>query len=69
MPETEHYTFMLPPSAWRKKPHPSSFKMTLAQAAEKYPGAEPILSTREVRSGTTDAVISAADILHGREHG
>lgn len=69
MPETEHYTFMLPASAWRKKPHPSSFKMTLAEAAARYPGAEPILSTREVRSGMTEAVISAADILHGREHG
>lgn len=49
MPETEHFTFMLPPNAWSKKPYQSTFKMTREEAAQRYPGAEPILSSREVR--------------------
>lgn len=68
MPTTEHYFFMLPPSAWRKKPHKSTFQMTMAKAAERYPGAVPILSTKTVRNGTTD-VVAAQDVMHGREHG
>ncbi len=49
MKEVEFFNFMLPPSAWSKKPYPSRFKMDLEYAAKNYPGATPILGTREVR--------------------
>ncbi|PLC06421.1 hypothetical protein CY658_05145 [Variovorax sp. RO1] len=49
MKEVEYFTFMMPPSIWKKKPHPSSVKMTVEHAAESHPGAVPILSSREVR--------------------
>ena len=49
MKEVEVFDFMMPPSIWRKKPHRSSFKMTLEDAAERYPEATPIMSSREVR--------------------
>lgn len=49
MKEVEFFNFMLPPDAWRKKPSPSRWKMTLEDAARKHPGATPILSSREVR--------------------
>lgn len=48
MKEVEYFTFMLPPDIWRKKGGPSSYKMTMNQAAKRYPGATPIISTREV---------------------
>jgi hypothetical protein len=41
---------MMPPSIWSKKPHQSTFKMTIADAAVRHPNATPILSTREVRN-------------------
>lgn len=50
MKEVEYFTFMLPPDIWRKKSHPSSFKLTMEQAARRHPGATPILSTREVQT-------------------
>ena len=56
MPDTEYYFFTLPPDAWRKKPGPSTFKMTREEAAERYPGAEPILSSREVRTGDSSLI-------------
>ena len=68
MPQTEHFNFMLPPNAWKKRPHRSTFQMTLKEAAERYPGAEPILSSKTVRAGTTE-VVAAQDVMHGREHG
>ena len=46
---SEHFFFMLPPDAWRKKPSPSTNRMTREYAAKYHPGAEPILSSREVR--------------------
>ena len=49
MKEVEVFDFMMPPSIWRKKPHRSSFKMTLEDAAERYPEATPIMSSREIR--------------------
>lgn len=49
MGEVEFFTFMMPPSIWCKKPHPSSYKMTLEDAAIRHPDAKPILSSREVR--------------------
>jgi hypothetical protein len=49
MKDVEYFYFTLPPDIWRKKPHSSSHKMTREQAAKRYPGAEPILSSREVR--------------------
>jgi hypothetical protein len=51
MPDDEYFFFTLPPNNWRKKPGPSTFKMTIEDAAKRYPGAEPILSSREVRLG------------------
>jgi len=56
--EVEFFAFMMPPSIWCKKPHPSSYKMTIEDAAKRFPGAEPILSSREVRLGG-DGVIRA----------
>ncbi|QRF60269.1 hypothetical protein [Variovorax paradoxus] len=50
MKDVEYFTFMMPPSIWKKKPHPSSFKMSIEQAAQRCPEATPIMSTREVRS-------------------
>jgi hypothetical protein len=55
MKDVEHFTFMLPPDIWRKKPHPSSFKMDMEYAARVYPGSTPILDTREVRRLALDA--------------
>jgi hypothetical protein len=49
MKEVEYFAFMLPPDIWRKKGGPSTWKMTIEDAAERYPGAQPIMSTREVR--------------------
>ena len=57
--ETEFFTFMLPPDAWRRKPSPSTYKMTREDAAARYPGAEPILSSREVRKVGDSGVIPA----------
>ncbi|BEP42282.1 hypothetical protein [Variovorax sp. V15] len=48
--EEEFFFFMMPPSIWSKKPSPSRFKMTIEYAAERYPDATPILSSREVRA-------------------
>lgn len=48
MTEIEHFYFMLPPDIWRKKGGRSNYKMTREDAAKRYPGAEPILSSREV---------------------
>jgi hypothetical protein len=63
--EVEYFEFMMPPSIWRKKPHPSGWKMTREDAARRYPGAEPILSTREVRRlPETDAEMMANTIQH-----
>lgn len=49
--DTEHFYFILPPNIWRKKPSRSTYKMTREEAAKRYPGAEPILESREVRKG------------------
>lgn len=49
MKDVEYFTFMLPPSIWKKKPHRSSFKMDAEYAAKVYPGSTPILDTREIR--------------------
>jgi hypothetical protein len=57
--DTEYFFFTLPPNNWRKKPGPSTFKMTIADAAKRHPGATPILSSREVR--TTGSGDSTAD--------
>ena len=65
MPQTEHYHFILPPSAWKKKPHRSTFQMTIKEAAERYPGAQPILSTRTVREGGVE-VFAGSDAKYGQ---
>ena len=49
MKSTEFFTFILPPSVWSKRPYRSTWKMTMADAAKRYPGAEPDLLSREVR--------------------
>ena len=49
MKEVEYFTFMLPPDIWRKTPRPSSFKLTIEEAAKRHPGATPIPTSREVR--------------------
>lgn len=50
MKDVEYFTFMLPPDIWRRKPRQSDRKMTLEDGPRYYPGATPIMSTREVRS-------------------
>lgn len=60
MEDEAKYTFMLPPDIWRKKSGPSSYKMTLAEAAKRYPGATPILSSREVRRSGGGAITADA---------
>lgn len=55
MKEVEYFAFLLPPSIWSKKPYASTWKMTIEDAARRYPGLEPILSSREVRlEGNSD---------------
>jgi hypothetical protein len=54
MDDEGYYFFMMPPSMWSKKPHRSRHRMTIAHAAKYYPGATPILSTREVRTNLGD---------------
>lgn len=49
MKEVEVFQWMLPPDIWRKRPHPSTYKMDRATAEARYPGASPIQVTREVR--------------------
>lgn len=49
MKQVEFFFWWLPPDAWSKKPRRSSWKMTREEAAKRYPGAEPDLSSREVR--------------------
>lgn len=47
--QVEFYNWLLPPDAWNKKPRLSRWKMSRQEAEKRYPGAEPDLSTREVR--------------------
>ena len=49
MDQTPYYFFTLPPDPWRKKPCRSTWRMTIEEAAERYPGAEPILDSVEWR--------------------
>lgn len=49
MKDVEFFYFTLPPDIWRKKPYPSGWKMSREDAAIRHPGAEPILSSREIR--------------------
>ncbi|RYG56722.1 MAG: hypothetical protein EON56_03665 [Alphaproteobacteria bacterium] len=62
---TEHFNFMLPPNAWNKRPYRSTFQMTIKEAAERYPGAEPILSSKTVRTGTVE-VFAASEARYGQ---
>lgn len=48
MKDVEYFFWMLPPDAWRKKPHPSRWKMSREEAAKRGL-TEPVLSSREVR--------------------
>ena len=50
MKSVEYYLWMLPPDPWRRKPSPSTYKMDRETAEKRYPGATPILSSREVRN-------------------
>ncbi len=61
MKQVEFFLWMLPPDPWRKKPSPSRWKMSREDAAAKYPGATPILSSREVReiAEPGDVLVSA----------
>ena len=60
MKEVEFFTFMMPPSIWCKKPHPSSFKMTLEDGAKRYPDAKPILSSKEIRLAGGEGITADA---------
>lgn len=60
MKSVEFYRWILPPDAWHKKPHLSSWRMSRVEAERRYPGAEPDLSTREVRTGP-DSMLEPAD--------
>lgn len=50
MKDVEVFTWLLPPDIWRKRPHPSTYKMDRETAEDRYPGATPIMITREVRT-------------------
>lgn len=50
MKPVEFYFWWLPPDAWHKTRHLSSWRMSRAEAERQYPGAEPDLSTLEVRN-------------------
>ncbi len=52
---------MLPPDNWRRKAGPSTYKMTAEEALKRYPGATPILSSREVREVGDGRGFSAAE--------
>ena len=72
---------MLPPGNWRKTGGASTFKMTVVEAPKRYPGATPILGSREVReagdgreslaaeSNTTNAGPRRPDASNDREDG
>ena len=47
-PEAEYFRFWVVDEVTSRLRH-TSYKMTREQAAERYPGADPDLSTREVR--------------------
>ena len=49
MKSVDFYKWWLPPNPWHKKRHLSSWTMTREYAEKTYPGAEPDLSTLEVR--------------------
>lgn len=69
MKEVEFFRWMLPPDAWRKKPGPSSYKMSREEAQKRHPGAEPILSTRELRSCPETLAESFMDEAKGGKAG
>lgn len=48
MKDVEYFFWMLPPDAWRKKPHPSRWKMSREEAAKRGL-TQPVQSSREVR--------------------
>lgn len=54
MKPTEFYRWWLPPNAWHKTRYLSSFKLSREAAAQMYPGAEPDLSTLEIRDCPED---------------
>lgn len=60
MSQTPYYFFMLPPDPWRKRPSPSTWRMTIAEAAKRHPGAEPILSSVEWREDGVTPITSDA---------
>lgn len=60
MKEVEYFNFLVPPTIWCKRPHPSSYKMTIEEAAERYPGSPPIPSSREVRMIGGEPITAAA---------
>jgi hypothetical protein len=65
MKATEYFTFVLPPDVWSRKPRLSSFKLTVDEAADRHPGATPLLDTREVRDmPTTEDELAAALYSH-----
>jgi len=55
MQPVEFFRWWLPPDAWHRKRHLSSWRMSRAEAQKRYPGAEPDLSSREVRECPEDA--------------
>lgn len=66
MKPVEFYQFMLPPSPWSKKPYLSRWTMTIEYAAEHYPKATPVLSTKEVRMCPEDNAEAMSIQLSGR---
>jgi hypothetical protein len=60
MKDVEYFTFIVPPDIWRKKASPYPHKMSMEDAERRFPGATPILSSREVRRlPATEAEIRA----------
>ena len=65
MKEVEFFRWWLPPNAWHKQRHLSGWTMDRAYAEKTYPGAEPELSTREVRMCPEDNAEALRTQLNG----
>jgi len=56
--QVEFFRFWLPPNARSKKPHLPTYRMTVEDAAERFPGAKPDPMSREVRNRPADTALT-----------
>jgi len=62
----EVFSWWRPADIWNRKPHLSKFKLTREDAAKMWPGAEPDLSTREVRYVPEDNAEALRNQISGK---